>query len=113
MGINSTEVAYGFGQLGSAYINTGGDSLIPPVGYGVVCIVPLEDITFATLAAEDSSKYINDVAGAQGLAVGFETTDYGSGGLTLGGTEVFPKGVPIYGRWTEVEVVGSAICYIG
>lgn len=38
MGQNSTEVAYGFGQLGSAYVNLTGMPVYPPKGH-VICAI--------------------------------------------------------------------------
>ena len=135
MGINSTEVSYGFGQLGSAYTTASSDAITPPTGKVFVAITMLADTIF-----DDSAGLVADrilVPGASSTAnsvktgdiyIGTEqpandlataTTDEGTGGLIIGGTSeadavTFPKGVTIYGRWTEVDVLsGAVIAYIG
>ena len=135
MGINSTEVSYGFGQLGSAYTTASSDAITPPTGKVFVAITMLADTIF-----DDSAGLVADrilVPGASSTAnsvktgdiyIGTEqpandlataTTDEGTGGLIIGGTSeadavTFPKGVTIYGRWTEVDVhSGAVIAYIG
>ena len=136
MGINSTEVAYGFGQLGSAYTTASSDAITPPTNKVFVAITMLSDTVFddsAGLVAErvvvnsttDATAtstqtgdiYIGTEQPANDLATA--TTDEGTGGLIIGGTSeadavTFPKGVTIYGRWTEVDVrSGAVIAYIG
>ena len=115
MGINSTEVSYGFGQLGSVY--TSGGSVIPPVGKVFVAITMLEDTKFdgtGGLVASDENKYFNTDHAANNLSAGSETTDEGSGGGEVPSTVVFPKGITIYGRYTEIDVnTGKCIAYIG
>ena len=46
MGINSTEVSYGFGQLGSAYTTASSDAITPPTGKVFVAITMLSDTIF-------------------------------------------------------------------
>ena len=90
MGQNSTNVAYGFGQLGSAF-NDGSAIMKPP-----------ETSAGAAQTAHDASD-------------GSETTSTGSGGLVVDGSNIFPKGITIYGRWTEIHPIagGHFIAYIG
>ena len=38
MGINSTDVAYGFGQMGSGHIKAAATDLMPPAGSVIVAI---------------------------------------------------------------------------
>ena len=126
MGINSTEVAYQFGQLGSAYTTASSDAIKPPTGKVFVAITMLDNTVFddtgglvADIPISGSDQYIGTEQPANDLADGSETTDEGSGGLIIGGdTEgdavTFPKGVTIYGRWTEIDVYsGKVIAYIG
>ena len=55
MGQNSTEVAYGFGQQGSAFMNISGKAIIPPQGKVIVAITSLIDgLQFSELIAEDN-----------------------------------------------------------
>jgi len=62
MGQNSTEVAYGFGQLGSAYTDVA-NTIIPPVGHVIVAIQFLEDNT-PTLLAPEKLTTVTGSAGA-------------------------------------------------
>ena len=129
MGINSTEVSYGFGQLGSAYTTASSDAITPPTGKVFVAITMLADTVFdATggLIAErilvpganstaDSVKtgdiYIGTDQPANDLATA--TTDEGTGGKVVDSV-TFPKGVTIYGRWTEIDVnSGHIVAYVG
>ena len=126
MGINSTEVSYGFGQLGSAYTTASSDAIKPPTNKVFVAVTMLSDTIFddaggliADIPLSGSDQYIGTEQPAHDLADGSETTDEGSGGLIIGGTSeadavTFPKGVTIYGRWTEIDVhSGAIIAYIG
>jgi hypothetical protein len=132
MGINSTEVAYQFGQLGSAYTTASSDAIKPPTGKVFVAITMLDNTVFddaGGLIAEQQTynhgsaitvdRYIGTEQPANDLADGSETVDEGSGGLIIGGSAegdavTFPKGVTIYGRWTEIDVhSGKVIAYIG
>ena len=133
MGINSTEVSYGFGQLGSVYTTASSDAIKPPTNKVFVAITMLSDTIFddvGGLVAEQrvnntitssvtNNVYIGTEAAANDLADGSETVDEGSGGLIIGGTTeadavTFPKGMTIYGRYTEIDVYsGAVIAYIG
>ena len=126
MGINSLEVAYQFGQLGSAYTTASSDAIKPPTGKVFVAITMLDNTVFddtgglvADIPISGSDQYIGTEQPAHDLAADSETTDEGSGGLIIGGSAegdavTFPKGVTIYGRWTEIDVYsGKVIAYIG
>ena len=110
MGINSTEVAYGFGQMGSVLI-TGTGSVtsngITGMEKAVFCAITfLEDTIFnsAGLIAEDNAMYVNSSNGSTGISGGTDQTN----------GETFPEGVTIYGRWTSVTLnEGKVIAYIG
>ena len=110
MGINSTEVTYGFGQMGSMF-NDGTAAMTPPTNKVFVAITMLTDCTF------DSSgglKADNDSAGAGLEYIGTEAVSSGGGGLQVDVSNTFPKGVTIYGRWTEIDpAAGTCIAYIG
>lgn len=116
MGINSTEVAYGFGQLGSAYTAASNDAIKPPTNKVFVAITAITNCTFDTssgLVSSEPTKYINTETAANDLGDGSETTDQGSGGQVVDSV-AFPAGVTIYGRWTEIDVAtGSCVAYIG
>ena len=132
MPINSTEVSYGFGQLGSVYATANQDQIKPPVGKVFVAITFLSNTVFdddGGLVAEQrinkttggtqvtNNVYIGTEAAANDLAT--ETSDEGSGGAIIKGTQVsgavtFQRGITIYGRWTEIDIYsGEIIAYIG
>jgi len=52
MGQNSTEVAYGFGQLGSAYMNIADKPVYPPKGHVIVAIQFLAANSLSSLQTE-------------------------------------------------------------
>jgi len=131
MGINSTEVSYSFGQLGSVYTTESSNAVKPPTNKVFVAITMLLDTVFDStggLVAERtlvsgattgdvSTKtgdiYISTEQPANGLSSGSETTDEGSEGLVVDSV-TFPKGITIYGRWSEIDVnSGSVVAYIG
>ena len=121
MGINSTEVAYGFGQLGSMFLD-GVAAASPPTGMVFVAITCLTDVTFDTtggLLADTTNtanglEYMGTDVAAHNVADGSETTISGSVGLFVDVSNTFPKGVTIYGRWTEIDLAsGTVVAYLG
>tara|TARA_R110000772_G_scaffold236956_1_gene348874 strand:- start:278 stop:643 length:366 start_codon:yes stop_codon:yes gene_type:complete len=120
MGINSTEVSYGFGQMGSIHI--AGTALVTSnlvttaadktrVGEeAVFCAITfLEDTAFANTLAGLTPASANLYVGGTGSTSSSISTN---GAIT--GTEVFPKGVTIYGRWTSITLAtGRIIAYVG
>tara|TARA_R110002073_G_C9326879_1_gene568893 strand:- start:620 stop:967 length:348 start_codon:yes stop_codon:yes gene_type:complete len=114
MGINSTEVAYGFGQMGSILTNAAEDSITSNGVAGFesavfVAITFVEDTVFDNttgLVPEDTTKFFgSDAPAAAGIDV--------NGWLVTDGI-VFPAGLTIYGRWTEVDLLsGVVIAYVG
>ena len=103
-----------FGQLGSSYSNTVGDTVKPPSGRHIVAITFLEDLKLDVLTA----------AGTTNLDASFNFTDEGASldtttnGEAIADTTIFPKGLTVYGQWTEVSLkaAGSTagiICYFG
>ena len=121
MGINSTEVAYNFGQLGSMYTAASNAAISPPTNKVFIAITMITDTTFdasAGLIADNDSagaglEYIGTDTAAHNLSDGSETTSSGSEGLVVDSV-LFPAGVTIYGRWTEIDIdTGSCVAYIG
>ena len=121
MGINSTEVSYNFGQLGSVF-NDSNAAMTPPTGKVFVAITMLADTTFDSsgglIADNDSTgaglEYVGTEAAAHNLTVGSESTSSGGGGIQVDINNTFPEGVTIYGRWTKVNPnSGMIIAYIG
>jgi hypothetical protein len=118
MGINSTEVSYGFGQMGSILHESGGNPIDPGVtvdselaahGAVFVAITFLEDSIFESaatgLVAEDDTLYLNSTVA---------TTAIDTNGGIVTDSVTFPKGITIYGRWTKIDLnAGKCIAYIG
>jgi len=120
---NSTEVNYGFGQMGSIHaagteavtIIGGLDSDGTPAGNTnrttkvFVAITFLEDTVFDSgtdgLVPADSQNFPS--------STGTSTDIDADGGDVVDG-ETFPKGVTIYGRWTGFKLAsGRVIAYVG
>jgi len=106
-----------FGQLGAVYTTSSSDAIKPPTGMVFVAITMLSDTTFdssAGLLAEVPTKHFNSADAAGDLAAGSETAAEGSGGKQITSSVTFPKGITVYGRWTEIDLSsGSVIAYIG
>ena len=130
MGINSTEVAYGFGQMGSGHIKAAATDLMPPAGLVIVAITMLADVSFAVLTADTHLNGSNVAAkqggdgtayfgtGTQILANGIDADDTDTvESVVVANDVVFPKGLTIYGRWTSVSLQADSthgvICYYG
>ena len=112
MGINSTEVSYAFGQMGSGFTDEN-VALTPPTGKAIVAIQFLEDTTLSGLVADteqgNDAAFFSHTTAVAGNGGGAAETDSGT---------VFPKGITIYGRWTSVtpsatSTSGGIICYFG
>lgn len=119
MGVNSTEVSYGFGQMGSILHKSGGsvadagislNGELKQRGAAFVAITFLEDSTFTTgnsegLVSEDNTLFPNSASGSTAI-------DTNGGSAT--DSVIFPAGVTIYGRWKSLKLdTGSCIAYIG
>jgi len=118
MGINSTEVSFGFGQMGSAFL---ADTSLytPPVGKVIVAITIIKlDTTFNTLTP-DTSAFLDGTTGAnlKGASAYVGTNavvgQHGTGADVIASSQTFPAGVTIYGRWTNVKLgAGVVIMYM-
>ena len=98
----------GLGQAGCVFVDTA-TAVVAPTGSVFVAITFLADTTLDAsggLIAEDSSLYANTEAAASAG---------GSGGIQIDASNTFPKGVTIYGRWTEIDLdsAGTLIAYLG
>ena len=94
MGINSTEVSYGFGQFGSAITDSTSARLLPPEGLVIVAITSLEAATFDAyggLVAElntdnpggiSVSNYITTESAAHGTGEITDTDPHTGGNAT-------------------------------
>ena len=121
MGINSTEVAYGFGQMGSGFSDADA-AFTPPSGKVIVAIQFLEDTTLTALTPA-TDMYTDGTTGAADIAasafIGSTTVvgANGGGAQAIDSGTTFPKGLTIYGRWISVtppvSATGGIICYYG
>ena len=120
MGINSTDTAYNFGQLGSVFNNTT-NAMSPPSGKVFVAVTMVTAATFdntvGLVADNDASngvEYIGSVAAHDIAHDGTATTTSGTGGIAIPVGTTFPAGLTIYGRWTSINPAsGTIIAYIG
>ena len=121
MPINSTEVSYGFGQMGSAHMhNDHAENLTPPDGKVIVAITMLGSTRFDTLTCDTSNSLTYTVTETNDTYFGIGTTANENGNSEQVDTSiVFPTGLTIYGRWTEVSLIpsgdtdGGIIVYFG
>ena len=128
MGINSTEVAYGFGQMGSIF-NDSANPMKAPTGKVFVAIHFLEETALEAhgglVAEQDSANGLEfmsteDASGsaqtAHDIAHGSAATVLsGAGGTVVDNSNTIPAGTIIYGRWTEVHATTAKmiIGYLG
>lgn len=119
MGINSTEVSYGFGQLGSAHIVANTDSLTPPDGMVIVAITFLANtqLDVLTAATDNSLVYGGTETNDCYFGIGSTGNENGNSGLVTNSV-IFPKGLTIYGRWSAVSLNsgdsdGGILVYFG
>ena len=123
MAVNSTEVSWGFGQMGS--IHAAGTETITIIGGRDSDSTPASNVNRITKVFV-AITFLEDTvfnSGTSGLVA--ETTQLfpdstGTGTLidADGGdvvdSETFPKGVTIYGRWTGFKLSsGRVIAYLG
>ena len=119
--MNSQEVSYQFGQLGSAHMhNDHATSLTPPDGMVIVAITMLDATKFDVLTPDTSSisvVYSGTESDEAFFGVGTSANEGGNSEQVDTGI-IFPGGITIYGRWTEVslnaaQTTGGIICYFG
>ena len=97
----------GLGQTGSIFLNTSNTDTIT-AGEGVfVAITFLTDTVFNStngLVAESDARFPNSQNASTAIDSDGDAVD----------SATFPKGVTIYGRWTQIILAsGSVIAYIG
>jgi len=129
MGQNSTNVAYSFGQFGSTFLKGDGAKLLLTAStakYYVCAITMVTDVAFDKLESIDGgvNMGMGDTAfvGTDVLALDTmwnKTADTDTTAETnddadpITTSDVFPKGVTIYGMWDNVELhSGSAVVYV-
>jgi hypothetical protein len=110
MGINSQEVAYHFGQMGSAYLDDAG-AFTPPTGKVIVAITVLSQVKFTTLTPSNDTGSNTYFAGTSVTAA---ATGNGVNAEAIASGDAFPTGVTIFGKWSACTLAaGSAILYFG
>ena len=122
MGINSTEVAYGFGQMGSGHLKAVATDFFAPRGKVIVAITMLEDMLFDKLLADTTyqtgsatvDEGPSDTAYfGTGTQIAANGGDGAAGGfnqalsVAVAATVSFPKGLTVYGRWTNISLQGT------
>jgi hypothetical protein len=128
MGQNSTEVAYGFGQFGSTLLKGSGAKLnltAATAKYYTCAITMLEDSTFTRLESLDDGIGMGmgntAFVGTDVIAIdtAWNATDADTTNETdedadaVISSDIFPKGVTIYGMWDNVVVnSGMMIAYV-
>jgi hypothetical protein len=104
VGLNTPQID--IGQLGSAYRVTEDATFRPPSGKVIVAILSLADTThFNTLTPDNGDHaYVGTITPVSANGTGAEAL----------GNQVIPKGITIYGRWTEMDIdAGAVIVYFG
>ena len=117
MGINSTDTAYNFGQIGSGFSDEA-VAITPPTGKVIIAMTFLSDTSLTAMVADTSGYTASD--GSTGEAYFSHTTAVAANGGNASETDsgtVFPKGITVYGRWTSVttpaSTSGGVIFYYG
>ena len=88
------------GQYGSAYFN-GTNTYTPQAGRIVVAIQFTEDSVFSSALVAESTDYTDQ-----------DTAEAGTNADVFG-TDTFPQGMTIFGRWTAVDLAsGAAMLYL-
>ena len=116
MGMNSQEVAYGFGQMGSMF-GSATATMTPPEGMFIIAITSLNaDTAFSALTQASGEVQSIGTTASHNAVGGQETAVKGSGSVALAvGTPKIPLGTTIYGKWTTVTGGSSSkyIAYLG
>ena len=112
-------VKKGFGQMGSVFTSVDG-AIKPPTNKVFIAITFLANTTLDTtggLVADTnyrSCEFAGTTVAAHDATGGSETITSGSGGTAVDVNDLFPAGVTIFGRWTEIDIgSGMIIAYIG
>lgn len=125
--MNSQNVAYNQGQLGSVYLTSQDKRFIPPSGMvitSITCILANSQLDELIPSNDANAKFIGTTVVANGTGDGgtLYDVDEAIGGTATGaldniGSVNIPAGVTIYGRWSSCRIkdtVASAfIVYFG
>ena len=125
--MNSQNVAYGLGELGSVYIRCTSQRFIPPSGMvitSMLIIVNNTQFTHMVPATSANAKHVGSTVVTNSTGDGGTLHDAGQavGGSVTGDLNniadvELPAGATIHGRWSEVMIkassTGGAILYFG
>jgi len=75
MGQNSTEVAYSFGQFGSAFADTAANTITAPEDLAIVAIQFLDNTSLSALVAKDATTWPNIGSAANSTGTYTRTVD--------------------------------------
>ena len=107
--------------MGSIYTTAAQAAITPPTNKVFVAITMLADTVFDSseglIASNDITsglEYIGTDAAAHDAVLSPNLGESGVGGLVVDSV-TFPKGITIYGRWSEIDVSsgGGIVAYIG
>jgi len=114
MAYKHNTVEYGFGQMGSGFLDDTG-VLDPPVGKAIVAITVLADAKFTTLTADTIGYTATDGStGTAYIGTGGQVASNGANSEAIVASDLFPRGITIYGRWTRCTLAsGRVIVYYG
>ena len=118
MGQISQDIAYHFGQMGSGHIKGSASDIKPPHGRVIIAIQCLEAVAFNKLVPDTSgASSLVDTAGSEGDGVAFigttggdtranglDASDSTAESVNVANTVIFPAGITIMGRWTNVKL---------
>ena len=91
----------GLGQAGSAYLSDT-STYTPQSGKVVIAIQVIDDCVFSSATVAESADFTD------------QDTAEGGTNADAFGTDTFPAGVTIYGRWTAVDLTsGAVMLYMG
>ena len=139
MGYNmSSDIA--LGQLGSGFLDTNSEDLLPPTGKVIIAITMMHDAVFQVLLPElptDATfkgpvdngdnqgnagvfggTLSTPVAETNCIGIATQTAANGADSQVVDTTNRFPKGITIYGRWKQLrlqttDTTGGVIAYYG
>ena len=107
------------GQYGSIFVDD--TTTITPPSTHIICAITFMADT--TINASDGLKCENTASGSriypnvENAAHAADSGSEGAGGKQIDASNIFPKGLTIYGRWTQFKMAasdadGGVICYL-
>ena len=106
-----------FGQMGSVFTSVSG-AITPPSNKVFIAITFLAETTLDSSSGlvADTNHFSSEFPGTNAAAhdAGSATEISGTGGDAIDVNDIFPSGVTIFGRWTEIDLAtGMVMAYIG